>query len=77
MLDDEGGNVSAGEKQLLTIAPAFLARPSVLILDEATSLVDTRTEMLVQKIESALRSGVTSLSSPAGSPPSATLTSSG
>src|SRR6188768_3401621 len=48
VLDDEGSNVSAGEKQLLTIARAFLARPSVLILDEATSSVDTRTEVLVQ-----------------------------
>lgn len=60
MLDDEGGNVSAGEKQLLTIARAFLARPSVLILDEATSSVDTRTEVLVQKAMSALRSDRTS-----------------
>jgi ATP-binding cassette, subfamily B, multidrug efflux pump len=56
VLDDEGGNVSAGEKQLLTIARAFLDRPSVLILDEATSSVDTRTEVLVQKAMSALRS---------------------
>ncbi|HEV7185095.1 MAG TPA: ABC transporter ATP-binding protein [Leifsonia sp.] len=55
VLDDEGGNVSAGEKQLLTIARAFLARPSVLILDEATSSVDTRTEVLVQKAMAALR----------------------
>src|SRR5690606_27212992 len=47
VLDDEGGNVSAGEKQLITIARAFLAKPSVLILDEATSSVDTRTELLV------------------------------
>ncbi|MHA7987113.1 ABC transporter ATP-binding protein [Rathayibacter sp. CAU 1779] len=60
MLDDEASNVSAGEKQLLTIARAFLARPSVLILDEATSSVDTRTELLVQKAMSALRSGRTS-----------------
>jgi len=52
--------VSAGEKQLLTIARAFLARPSVLILDEATSSVDTRTEVLVQKAMSALRSDRTS-----------------
>jgi ATP-binding cassette subfamily B multidrug efflux pump len=55
ILDDEASNVSAGEKQLLTIARAFLARPSVLILDEATSSVDTRTELLVQKAMSALR----------------------
>ena len=60
VLDDEGGNVSAGEKQLLTIARAFLARPSVLILDEATSSVDTRTEVLVQKAMSALCSDLTS-----------------
>lgn len=60
VLEDEGSNVSAGEKQLLTIARAFLARPSVLILDEATSSVDTRTEVLVQKAMSALRSDRTS-----------------
>lgn len=60
VLDDEGSNVSAGEMQLLTIARAFLARPSVLILDEATSSVDTRTEVLVQKAMSALRSDRTS-----------------
>jgi ATP-binding cassette subfamily B protein len=60
VLDDEASNVSAGEKQLLTIARAFLARPSVLILDEATSSVDTRTEVLVQKAMSALRTDRTS-----------------
>ncbi len=60
VLDDEGSNVSAGEKQLLTIARAFLSQPSVLILDEATSSVDTRTEVLVQKAMSALRSDRTS-----------------
>lgn len=60
VLDDEGNNVSAGEKQLLTIARAFLARPSVLILDEATSSVDTRTEVLVQRAMSALRADRTS-----------------
>ncbi|GLU61260.1 ABC transporter ATP-binding protein [Paenarthrobacter ureafaciens] len=60
LLDDEGSNVSAGEKQLLTIARAFLSRPSVLILDEATSSVDTRTEVLVQKAMNALRSDRTS-----------------
>jgi ATP-binding cassette subfamily B protein len=59
-LDDEGGNVSAGEKQLITIARAFLAQPSVLILDEATSSVDTRTELLVQQAMSALRRDRTS-----------------
>jgi ATP-binding cassette, subfamily B, multidrug efflux pump len=60
LLDDEGGNVSAGEKQLLTIARAFLARPGLLILDEATSSVDTRTEVLVQQAMRALRSDRTS-----------------
>lgn len=60
ILEDEGSNVSGGEKQLLTIARAFLARPSVLILDEATSSVDTRTEVLVQKAMRALRSDRTS-----------------
>jgi ATP-binding cassette subfamily B protein len=60
VLDDEGGNVSAGEKQLITIARAFLAKPSVLILDEATSSVDTRTELLVQRAMSALRRDRTS-----------------
>jgi ATP-binding cassette subfamily B multidrug efflux pump len=60
ILEDEAENVSAGEKQLLTIARAFLAKPSVLILDEATSSVDTRTEVLVQKAMAALRSDRTS-----------------
>nr|WP_279536549.1 ABC transporter ATP-binding protein [Cellulomonas shaoxiangyii] len=60
VLDDEGGSVSAGEKQLLTIARAFLADPAILILDEATSSVDTRTEVLVQQAMSTLRSGRTS-----------------
>jgi ATP-binding cassette subfamily B protein len=60
LLDDEGSNVSTGEKQLLTFARAFLSRPSVLILDEATSSVDTRTEVLVQKAMNALRSDRTS-----------------
>src|SRR5690554_4109343 len=60
VLDEEASNVSAGEKQLLTIARAFLAKPSVLILDEATSSVDTRTEVLVQRAMSALRSDRTS-----------------
>jgi ATP-binding cassette subfamily B protein len=60
VLDDEGGNISAGEKQLITIARAFLARPSVLILDEATSSVDTRTELLVQRAMSDLRRDRTS-----------------
>jgi ATP-binding cassette subfamily B multidrug efflux pump len=60
VIDDEGSNVSAGEKQLLTIARAFLANPSLLILDEATSSVDTRTEVLVQQAMAALRSDRTS-----------------
>jgi ATP-binding cassette subfamily B protein len=60
VLDDEASNVSAGEKQLITIARAFLARPSVLILDEATSSVDTRTEVLVQQAMKALRKDRTS-----------------
>jgi ATP-binding cassette, subfamily B, multidrug efflux pump len=59
-VDDEGSNVSAGEKQLLTIARAFLADPPILILDEATSSVDTRTEVLVQQAMNALRHGRTS-----------------
>jgi ATP-binding cassette subfamily B multidrug efflux pump len=60
VIDDEGSNISAGERQLVTIARAFLAAPSLLILDEATSSVDTRTEVLVQKAMSALRSDRTS-----------------
>lgn len=60
VLDDEAGNISAGQKQLLTIARAFLAQPSVLILDEATSSVDTRTELLVQTAMSELRKDRTS-----------------
>ena len=60
VLDDEGGTVSAGEKQLITIARAFLADPTILILDEATSSVDTRTEVLIQHAMAALRSNRTS-----------------
>ncbi|MCU1344161.1 MAG: transporter transrane region, partial [Acidimicrobiia bacterium] len=60
VIDDEGSNVSAGQKQLITIARAFLADPTILILDEATSSVDTRTEVLVQKAMAALRSNRTS-----------------
>ncbi|WP_255566517.1 ABC transporter ATP-binding protein [Iamia sp. SCSIO 61187] len=60
VLDDEGTSVSAGEKQLLTIARAFLADPAILILDEATSSVDTRTEVLIQEAMSALRTNRTS-----------------
>ena len=59
-LGDEGGNVSAGEKQLITIARAFLAEPAILILDEATSSVDTRTELLIQQAMGSLRQGRTS-----------------
>ena len=60
VLDEEASNVSAGEKQLITIARAFVAQPSVLILDEATSSVDTRTELLLQHGMAALRQGRTS-----------------
>ena len=60
VLDDDGANVSAGERQLITIARAFLARPAVLILDEATSSVDTRTEVLIQHAMASLRQGRTS-----------------
>ena len=60
ILDEDASNVSAGEKQLITIARAFVARPSVLILDEATSSVDTRTELLLQHAMAALREGRTS-----------------
>ena len=57
VIDDEGTNVSAGQRQLLTIARAFLADPSILVLDEATSSVDTRTESLVQGAMEQLRAG--------------------
>ena len=60
VLDEDAANVSAGEKQLITIARAFVAQPAVLILDEATSSVDTRTELLLQHAMSALREGRTS-----------------
>ncbi|MDR5698535.1 ABC transporter ATP-binding protein [Agromyces aerolatus] len=60
MLDEDAANVSAGEKQLITIARAFVSQPSVLILDEATSSVDTRTELLLQNAMAALRAGRTS-----------------
>ena len=60
VIDDEGSTVSAGEKQLITIARAFLAEPAILILDEATSSVDTRTEVLIQHAMAALRSQRTS-----------------
>jgi len=60
VIDEEGSNLSAGERQLVTIARAFLTRPALLILDEATSSVDTRTELLVQQAMAALRADRTS-----------------
>jgi ATP-binding cassette subfamily B protein len=60
VINDEGDNISIGEKQLITIARAFLANPSILILDEATSSVDTRTEVLIQEAMNALRQDRTS-----------------
>ena len=59
-VSDDGGNISAGEKQLITIARAFLARPQLLILDEATSSVDTRTELMIQHAMVELRRDRTS-----------------
>ncbi|MFI9235132.1 ABC transporter ATP-binding protein [Streptomyces sp. NPDC053079] len=60
VLDEESSGVSAGEKQLITIARAFLAGPAILVLDEATSSVDTRTELLIQRALTSLRAGRTS-----------------
>ena len=60
VIEQDADNVSAGERQLITIARAFLAQPSILVLDEATSSVDTRTEVLVQEAMAALRSDRTS-----------------
>ena len=60
VLDDEGSSISVGEKQLITIARAFVSQPSLLILDEATSSVDTRTELLVQEAMARLRTDRTS-----------------
>ncbi|MFJ9415508.1 ABC transporter ATP-binding protein [Streptomyces sp. NPDC101227] len=60
VIDEEGSNVSVGEKQLITIARAFLAEPAILVLDEATSSVDTRTEVLIQHAMAQLRTGRTS-----------------
>jgi ATP-binding cassette, subfamily B, multidrug efflux pump len=60
LINEEGDNISAGQKQLLTIARAFLADPAILILDEATSSVDTRTEVLIQEAMNALRQARTS-----------------
>ena len=59
-LDEDASNISAGQRQLLTIARAFLANPGILILDEATSNVDTRTEVLIQEAMARLRRGRTS-----------------
>jgi ATP-binding cassette subfamily B protein len=59
VIDDDATNLSAGEKQLLTIARAFLADPPILILDEATSSVDTRTEVLIQRAMARLMTGRT------------------
>jgi ATP-binding cassette, subfamily B, multidrug efflux pump len=59
-IDEEGSNLSAGERQLVTIARAFLSDPELLILDEATSSVDTRTELLLQHAMAALRTDRTS-----------------
>jgi ATP-binding cassette, subfamily B, fatty acid transporter len=59
-VSDDGGNISAGEKQLITIARAFLARPQLLVLDEATSSVDTRTELLIAHATAELRRDRTS-----------------
>ncbi|MFB7338829.1 ABC transporter ATP-binding protein [Streptomyces hydrogenans] len=60
VLDEDGGGLSAGERQLVTLARAFLSAPVILVLDEATSSVDTRTELHVQRAMSALRAGRTS-----------------
>ena len=60
ILNEEASNISQGQKQLLTIARAILADPAILILDEATSSVDTRTEALIQKAMSELMKGRTS-----------------
>lgn len=60
VLNEEATNISQGQKQLLTIARAFLADPEILILDEATSSVDTRTELLIQKAMGKLMKGRTS-----------------
>lgn len=60
VVNDDGGNISAGEKQLITIARAVLAQPDLLILDEATSSVDTRTELLIQQAMAELRRDRTS-----------------
>ena len=60
VIDEDASNISAGQKQLITIARAFVANPTILILDEATSSVDTRTEVLIQQAMARLRQGRTS-----------------
>ena len=60
VIDEDASNISAGQKQLITIARAFVANPTILILDEATSSVDTRTEVLIQQAMARLRHGRTS-----------------
>jgi ATP-binding cassette subfamily B protein len=60
VVDEDASNISAGQKQLITIARAFMANPTILILDEATSSVDTRTEVLIQQAMAQLRHGRTS-----------------
>jgi ATP-binding cassette subfamily B protein len=60
VIDEDASNISAGQKQLVTIARAFVANPTILILDEATSSVDTRTEVLIQQAMARLRHGRTS-----------------
>ena len=59
-MNEEASNISQGQRQLITIARAFLANPEILILDEATSSVDTRTEILIQKAMEKLLAGRTS-----------------
>ena len=71
-LNEEVTNISQGQKQLLTIARAILTDPAMLILDEATSSVDTHTELLIREAMDKLMRDVPALSSPIGSLPSAT-----
>ncbi len=61
VIDEDASNISAGQKQLITIARAFVANPTILILDEATSSVDTRTEVLIQQAMARLRHGTDEL----------------
>jgi ATP-binding cassette subfamily B protein len=77
MLNEEASNVSQGQKQLLTIARAILTDPTILILDEATSSVDTRTEVLIQKAMAELMKGRTSFIIAIACPPSAMPTDPG